>query len=378
MMRWLASLAAVSLLLAGCGAHDDPTQRHLPPSTRGPTVTVVDSITIAEPDSLPLGEYASYIARSGRGDLFVADAGLRKVLHFDAGGRFRGVLGRAGDGPGELRTPASIGLLPGDSLLAVTDVNRARIVVFGADDAVLRREIGTPPMQFVSQEWSRRDDTVVFGFTAARAALGKWAWHGDSIVPSGRTPRRAQLAGIAYGESSIVATDSGYVALFPTEPGLFVLNRDAVPTGFVRIPVARRRGEPGDLMDKRKKLAAKQPGALAGSMALGVQRLASGEWLVISGDVDVSRSGEQTRGVNMRYYVSVVSANMQKVCVDGKFPLTTDVLSRPILSADTVLLLTRNVESAGTRNRLLSMVVSTAGCDWQPTGGVEPPPRDSL
>jgi hypothetical protein len=303
---------------------------------------------------------------------------LRKVLHFDASGRLVGVLGRDGDGPGELRGPGSIGLLPGDTLVAVTDVNRARIVIFGVDDAALRREVSAPRMQFVSQGWTRRGDTVLFGFTAGRAAIGKLWWRGDSIVITGHTPERTMHAGISYGETSVFATDSGYVVLFPTQPGLFLLNRDAVPTGFVRIPVTRRRGEPGDLMERRKKIPKGQRGVLVGSMALGLHRLPSGQWLLIFGDVDVSRVGEEMRGVNMRYYATVLSADLTQVCVDGKLPLVTDVFSRPMFAADTVFMFTRNVGTAGIQSALLALLVSTAGCDWQPTGGIETPPRDSL
>lgn len=377
-MRCLTLLPAFAFLVVACGTSDDPTQHHLPPTTRGPAITIVDSVGIAEADSLPLGQYTSYTARSSRGDLFVADMSLRKVLHFDATGRLVGALGRDGDGPGELRGPGSIGLLPGDSLVAVTDVNRGRIVVFGADHAAMRREVSAPRMQFVSQGWTRRGDTVIFGLTAGRAAIGKFWWRGDSIVTTGRTPERTQQAGISYGETSVFATDSGYVVLFPTQPGLFLMNRQAVPTGFVRIPVARRRGEPGDLMERRKKIPKEQRGVLVGSMALGVHRLPSGEWLLIHGDVDVNRVGEQMRGVNIRYHATILSADLQQVCVDGKLPLVTDVFSRPMFVGDTMFLLTRNVGRADIQSTLIAMLVSTAGCDWQPTGGVELPPGDSL
>lgn len=378
-MRCFTLLPVSALLLLACGTPDDPTQRHLPFSTRGPTVTIVDSVVIAEPDSLPLGEYTSYTARSSRGDLFVADMSLRKVLHFDVSGRLVGVLGRNGDGPGELRGPTSSGLLPGDSLVAVMDGVRLRIVIFGVADAAMRREVSAPRMQFVGQGWTWRGDTLILGLTTGRSPIGKWWWRGDSIVMAGRTPDRTLHAGISYGESSVFATDSGYVVLFPAQPGLYLLNREAEPTGFVRIPVVRRRGEPVDLRERLKKLPKEQRRfALVGSMALGLHRLSSGEWLLIHGDVDVRRAGEETHGDNMRYYATVLSADLKQVCIDGKLPLVTDVFSRPMFAEDTLFLFTRNVGTAGIQSALLAMLVSTAGCDWQPTGGIEPPPRDSL
>jgi hypothetical protein len=377
-MRRFTLLPVSALLLLACGTREDPTQRHFPLSTRGPTVTIVDSVVIAEPDSLPLGAYTSYTARSRRGDLFVADMSLRKVLHFDATGRLVGTLGRDGDGPGELRGPTSSGLLPGDSLLAVMDGVRLRIVIFGVDDAALRREVSAPRMQFVSQGWTRRGDTLIFGLTTGKTPIGKWWWRGDSIVMIGHTPERTLHAGISYGVTSVFATDSGYVVLFPAQPGLYLMNLEAEPTGFVRVPVARRRGEPTDLMERLKKLPKEQRFALVGSMALGLHRLPSGEWLLIHGDADVSRVGEETRGVDIRYYATVLSADLTQACIDGKLPLVTDVFSRPMFAADTLFLFTRNVGAAGIQSALLAMLVSTAGCDWQPTGGIEPPPRDSL
>lgn len=377
-MRCFTLLPVSALLLLACGTPEDPTQRHLPLSTRGPAVTLIDSVVIAEPDSLPLGEYTSYTARSSRGDLFVADMSLRKVLHFDASGRLVGALGRDGDGPGELRGPTSIGLLPGDSLVAVMDAIRSRIVIFGVEDAAMRREVSSPRLQFVGQRWTLRGDTLIFGLTTGKTAIGKWWWRGDSIVTTGRTPERTTHAGISYGETSAFASDSGYAVLFPTQPGLFLLNREAKPTGFVRIPVVRRRGEPGDLMERRKKIAKQQRGALVGSMALGLHRLPSGQWLLIHGDADVSRVGQKSRGVNVRYYATLLSADFQQACIDGKLPLVTDVFSRPMFAADTLFMFTRSVGTAGIQDALLAMLVSTAGCDWQPTGGIERPPRDSL
>jgi hypothetical protein len=84
------------------------------------------------------------------------------------------------------------------------------------------------------------------------------------------------------------------------------------------------------------------------------------------------------RGVNIRYYATILSADLQQVCVDGELPLITDVFSRPMFVGDTLFLLTRNVGGADIRSTLITMMVSTSGCEWQPTGGVELPPGDSL
>lgn len=365
-------------LLVACGAPRDTDQQRLSPSVRGPVATVVDSVELHEPDSLPLSNYAWPVARGGDGEVFVLDPSARRIWHFDAGGTFVGIFGRAGEGPGELRSPIAIALLPGDSLIAVADPNRSRMLVFSASVGTFRREAELPEFAMVDQHWTWRGDTASFGLTASRTPIAVWWSKGDSLVTRGVTPKRTRVTGPEFGLTTVVATDSGFAVLYPAQPGLFFLDRSGNATGFVPVPAVRRLGEPGDLRARQKALSKAERGRLVASMVSGLHRLVSGEWLLIHLDVDVSRTADDTRGRNLRFYASVMSADLQRVCVDGLLPVSSDAPARPFFSADTLFLFSRTVGPTGMNNRLYGLTVSTATCDWQETGGIVPPPRDSL
>ena len=67
--------------------------------------------------------------RLGDGTLVIANGGTRELYRYDAGGRFLGVSGKLGDGPGEFRALTWIGRTRGDSVLT-WDRGANRITVF--------------------------------------------------------------------------------------------------------------------------------------------------------------------------------------------------------------------------------------------------------
>ncbi len=75
--------------------------------------------------------------RLSDGRMAVLDAGWRELRLYDGGGRFLGSSGRAGDGPGEFRSPGRLFLLPGDTLV-VFDRGHQRMSVFTDQGAFVR------------------------------------------------------------------------------------------------------------------------------------------------------------------------------------------------------------------------------------------------
>lgn len=102
----------------------------VPDTTRGPTAVLVDSVTLHDPDSLPLGAYTSFFARAHDGRVFITDMQLRRVLEFGHDRHFVRAFGKPGGGPLEFVLPATAGLIDDDSVLAVTDVNRSTMALF--------------------------------------------------------------------------------------------------------------------------------------------------------------------------------------------------------------------------------------------------------
>lgn len=76
------------------------------------------------------------IVVSEDGRLFVVNAGSSEVRVFAADGRFVGVIGSAGDGPGEFRGIATV--IPYQDTIMVSDARHRRASWFGADFSLLR------------------------------------------------------------------------------------------------------------------------------------------------------------------------------------------------------------------------------------------------
>lgn len=82
---------------------------------------------------LPLG-----LALDAGGDVYVADAKLRTVLRFDAGGNFKGTFGSKDT----LERPTSVAIDDARKLVYVGDTGGHRVQVFGLEEGKLLRTIG--------------------------------------------------------------------------------------------------------------------------------------------------------------------------------------------------------------------------------------------
>jgi hypothetical protein len=86
-----------------------------------------DSVELRTEERDPVGQVAS-VVRWGEA-IAIADAYQRNVKVFDGTGALRRTIGRVGDGPGEFRSPASLGVLT-DGRLAVVDEGRGMLSLF--------------------------------------------------------------------------------------------------------------------------------------------------------------------------------------------------------------------------------------------------------
>ncbi|HEY4101942.1 MAG TPA: 6-bladed beta-propeller [Gemmatimonadales bacterium] len=366
-------LRTVVAVVVVMGCHGDSHIRRVPKSSRGATVTLVDSVVLQDPDSMPLGAYTAFVAHSGRGDYFVNDMQSRRVLHFRGNGAFAGVVGKPGSGPGEFQLPGPLHLVAHDSLLAVVDVNRHAMEVFDASTGGFDRMVALPA-QDIGQDWQVEGDTVYFALHMTEGIAGRWVWTHDSVHAIGRMPTRFRGASgvlMGYGVSELAPHDAGFAMLLPGEIGLDFVDSAGAWLGSVPIPAARRRGQPDDLVARQQKLRPTDANQVLASASAGLNRQADGNYLIAYVDMEMlGTAGHGGRYGAFRTYLALLAPDGNHACVDAELPVETDVTPIPFFRGDTVSVLARQVNSQNrVRSVVYSYVVSPTGCDWVPTGG---------
>ncbi|MBW7990526.1 MAG: 6-bladed beta-propeller, partial [Planctomycetes bacterium] len=106
------------------------------------------------------------------GDIFVSDGyGNRRVVHFDANGKYVNQWGQDGDGPGQFALPHSI-VADSHERLYVADRENARVQVFDTNGKLLAvwADLITP--------WglcmTKKDEIWISGSSAMKDEEGKW------------------------------------------------------------------------------------------------------------------------------------------------------------------------------------------------------------
>lgn len=123
----------------------------------------------ANDDTISAFEFPT-IANDREGRYFVSpDASRGRVMVFDAKGRLRRLLGRAGDGPGEYRWAESVRALR-DGGVYVVDPIAGRLSVY---DAGLRLREERRLLRGLHDAWSGPGDSIVgLGFAMGRQSIG--------------------------------------------------------------------------------------------------------------------------------------------------------------------------------------------------------------
>ena len=90
--------------------------------------------------------------------------------------------------------------------------------------------------------------------------------------------------------------------------------------------------------------------------------------------LDVDQPKGRGEPANPRYYISVVSAERRRACVDGRLPLRSDTpLPFPGLQGDTIVALARRIASDNSLTTLVFRYrIDTTNCNWIETGVTKP------
>jgi hypothetical protein len=364
----LKAITLVVALIPGCVRKPRPT------GPSGPLLVVVDTVALQEPDGVALGKFG-YATREPDGGILLSDAGQGRLLRYAPDGRLVSVIGRKGGAPGEFGRAGLARSLADDSLLAVVDPSRFYISLLDRrTGAFVRGQV--VPFQDVGQTWTLRGDTAVFGLQPSTSLVGRWNWRTGEIVQLGPVPSLVARAGIyyfQYGGVEAVPHGDGYLVQVPTVPGLQLLGRDGQPTGTVAVPAVRRRGTPDDLLEQHRQDAAGATRFL-GSVAIALDHLPSGNIAIVTADLDVHH--EQPREYrNVRFFLSVISADLERACVDAEIPFESDAIYPWPSFADGRLVVTtrRLVGDDAVRTVIRTYEIRDGECDWIPTGGVGAP-----
>ena len=365
-LAWV--FAAIAAIVAPIACESSPDDR-----ARSATISG-DSVIMSEPEGDGLYIPLRSQARLGDGSL-LADVG-NAVDIFDPSGRFALRVGRSGSGPGEFQRISTIIHLPGDSLFAVVDGRRARILLFHALSGDLRREILITPF-FPGQQWRWYGDTVVMPTKLSPKPFVSWVPASDSLWAWGETPGIYSRSISAYsqgGEPSLARRNDGWLAVFPADGRLYYLEADGALKSAYELPVHRRRGVPANLADSVDAIFASGVFRYAASLVFAIWELSNGDYAIVHADTDPDVRLESVPGsggsanvtfLNTRYWVTFVAHDLTRACPDEPVPFQPENLLVPFFAADSVFFLDRRAASDTTAEAVLHRFrMESASCRW--------------
>ncbi|MDX2208614.1 MAG: 6-bladed beta-propeller [Gemmatimonadales bacterium] len=341
-------------------------------ATPGPIVTIVDSLVLQEPADTPLGGFTMYWGISAGGQILVTDISNNRVVVFGQDGRFLHTLGRRGGGPGEFDLPATVLTNLADDRVGVLDLNRSRLLLFDLASGEFVREIVTP-FQHIGMSTARDGDALVVAPIGGATPLVLWDLAEDLFEPLGTRSTYfipgSQSVVMSVGVPGVVRHGTGWL-LWEPGYGLSLLQSDGSHVDAVVVPASRRRGEGAALVQRQMNLIRDRKLDVALSGAMGIGTLAGGEVVLASGDFDqVGEDRRSARRANLRIYLTVLDAALERGCLDGLVPLQSDVEMAPLFRGDTVSVLTRVVADDGTvRTMVYTLRIDLTGCEWVELG----------
>jgi len=260
---------------------------------------------------------------------------------------------------------------PGDTIGAIIDIVAQRFTVVDLTDGAVRKEF-LVPFQGTGKQWHFTREKATFSLPAGPNLVGTWDLTRDSVSVAGALPASLMSAFgtyMQYGHLEIVPWRGGYLAQVPTLAALQQLDSSGAVVGEVILPAVRRRGQTDDLLLRQQQQQADGHAFThLGSVAATLGVLSTGEVAAIQVDLDTERTARRREFSNLRYYVSILSADLRRACLDALVPFTSDV-PFPIahLMGDTLVTLSRVVGADDTvRTVVYRFGISSKGCEWVP------------
>lgn len=345
---------ALTLLAAGAACGRDAR-------SGGPALVALDSVVLAETDSVFVGKPSGFIATPD-GRFVVSDLFTRRVVVFGRDGRVERAIGTRGKGPGELESPIWIAM-DGDSLLYVLDDGETRIEAFDPRTGEFRWGRLLPGRVSMLASYERG---VLGGYpdSARNGSVAHITRDTGSFAVTGPLPailRGNPVVRGVFGAVELTAFRDTLVTAYEVSDRVYLSRMDGPVLDSIQVPVVRRRGSRPDLVARVKDPTTAMQAAYNLSMPGELARMSSGQLALVSFDWQWKASRVQGTG-----YVSLVDPVRRRSCPDAPLPGPGDPIPRVAFRGDTLWVLAQEVEAERPYTVLRSYRVDGARCEWLP------------
>lgn len=344
-------------IMSGCVG-----QAELRQESAGPALRRVAQIELQETDSLYLGRPRSLL-RGQSGGFYVSDLFHNRVVFYDDDGRPVRVYGRPGGGPGELRQAGKVFLFD-DSTLAVSDLSRRLLNMYDVESGDFR---GARKHDGYLEDVERVGRAVWFGVMDLERGTAVGVWLPDADSMSYRIPLPSEyrssyvLAAMNPAAKLAVWSDTVLVGAQGLN-SLRLFSADGSELGWMDVPSRRRRGVPPDVVDRFRPRSENSHDNLFSfsSKLMALHRQPAGSLVLVHGDLEI-----RSRGVHGDFYVSLVTSDRQRACVDTRVPaFFDDPQPRFAFAADTMFVLAQDIDGERVRTRITGYLLDGSSCDW--------------
>ncbi|MDE0604628.1 MAG: 6-bladed beta-propeller [bacterium] len=218
----------------------------------GPGLVLEDSVILRETAEYYVGEPTALLL-SDDGTFFVPDRFSNSILRFDSAGDFRGVFGRAGEGPGEFTYIGTAGFVA-DGVLGFLDLRPFSLEMFDLASGRYRGRLaigeGTYPMSFSVHNdtlWAGGMGTATWtsvGMASVSDVIGESADISLDRAPVARPYMENRLVFGTLAYTAIDVSDEDLMVGFGVSPFILRTNREGAVLDSLVFPVSARRGLP--------------------------------------------------------------------------------------------------------------------------------------
>ncbi len=372
--RFHVALFAGMLLVPGCGSEPGES---VTTETAGPTLIPVDSVLLAEADTLYIGNPYTPVVDPFDGSFYIPDMFSGRLLRFRRDGRLMLVYGRPGEGPGEFRGGPRVPMVLDDSTVAAQTTRSRRVNVFDRNTGKTSRVVSFPALAGITPPVVIGQEVWMTDFEVRRGtSLTRWHPSTDEFRSMGGLPEEyvASLSSDNWSYATLfrnasLASDGGrFVQGWSGLDEMFVLNLRGEVVDTANIPVARRKGVPADLRERIDIRRIPFRERLEGNSRLRQLFPRPGGGFVFTHHDQTALKMEPMPVLTAKVWVGILSSDLETACVDALVPRDFEIRPMETFRGDTLFVLDRRIDdSEKLQTWILMYLVSDEQCDWLST-----------